>query len=232
MTRARRSNRFLGLVMLAMLYAGLGNAQVFGIQDYNVTTIPAVTFTGASFHISGSVGRYGDVNVDQHFYAPLQVPTGAIIDYIGLNNLNDGTPSAITVTLLDRDANGSVFTEQTVPSQPHADWETDKNPTPFGMEYILGHGFAKILDVEIASSPNLQFFGWVEVWWKRSVNNPGTVSFNDVPPTDPAYTFIGALGDSGITSGCGGGNYCPDATLTRRQMAVFLAKALGLYLPD
>src|SRR5450432_2056811 len=107
MTRARRSNRFLGLVMLAMLYAGLGNAQVFGPQDYNVITIPAVTFAGGTFHISGSVGRYGDTNADQHFYAPLEVPTGAIIDYIGLNNLNDGTPSAITVTILDRYADGS-----------------------------------------------------------------------------------------------------------------------------
>jgi hypothetical protein len=36
---------------------------------------------------------------------------------------------------------------------------------------------------------------------------------------------------SGITAGCGGGNYCPDAP-TRRQMAIFLAKALGLHWGD
>jgi hypothetical protein len=34
---------------------------------------------------------------------------------------------------------------------------------------------------------------------------------------------------SGITAGCGGGNYCLDAALTRGQMAVFLSKALGLH---
>jgi hypothetical protein len=34
---------------------------------------------------------------------------------------------------------------------------------------------------------------------------------------------------SGITAGCGGGNYCPDAPLTRGQMAVFLSKGLGLH---
>jgi hypothetical protein len=39
-------------------------------------------------------------------------------------------------------------------------------------------------------------------------------------------------GASGITAGCGGGNFCPDNPLTRRQMAVFLAKALGLNWPD
>ncbi len=57
---------------------------------------------------------------------------------------------------------------------------------------------------------------------------PATPSFGDVPVTDPAFQFIEALAASGITVGCGGGNYCPDAPLTRRQMAVYLAKALGL----
>jgi hypothetical protein len=58
---------------------------------------------------------------------------------------------------------------------------------------------------------------------------PGVASFNDVPTSDPAFQYIEALYASGITAGCAGGNYCPDAPLTRRQMAVFLSKALGLY---
>jgi hypothetical protein len=33
----------------------------------------------------------------------------------------------------------------------------------------------------------------------------------------------------GITTGCGGGKYCPSQTVTRDQMAVFLARAfLGM----
>ena len=40
-----------------------------------------------------------------------------------------------------------------------------------------------------------------------------------------------ALVSSGVTGGCGAGNYCPDAPLTRGQMATFLAKALGLAWP-
>jgi len=60
---------------------------------------------------------------------------------------------------------------------------------------------------------------------------PGTPTFGDVPPSDPAFQFIEALVASGITAGCAGGNYCPDAPLTRGQMAVFLAKALGLQWP-
>ena len=58
---------------------------------------------------------------------------------------------------------------------------------------------------------------------------PGAATFNDVPTNHPFFQYIEALSASGITGGCGAGNYCPDAPLTRGQMAVFLAKALGLY---
>ena len=55
-------------------------------------------------------------------------------------------------------------------------------------------------------------------------------TFGDVPETHPFSRFIEALAASGITGGCGdGSNYCPNAPLTRGQMAVFLAKALGLH---
>jgi hypothetical protein len=58
---------------------------------------------------------------------------------------------------------------------------------------------------------------------------PLTASFTDVPPSHPYFQFIEALAASGITTGCGDGtNYCPTAPLTRGQMAVFLARALGL----
>jgi len=49
-----------------------------------------------------------------------------------------------------------------------------------------------------------------------------------VPTSDPAFAFVEALAASGITGGCGGGNFCPTNPVTRRQMAIFLAKALGL----
>ena len=69
------------------------------------------------------------------------------------------------------------------------------------------------------------------IGYRLQVSAPGTGAphFNDVPVDDPGYQFIEALQSSGISVGCGGGNFCPDAALTRGQMAVFLAKALGLY---
>ena len=87
--------------------------------------------------------------------------------------------------------------------------------------------------VKMPADQNVAFKG-VRVFWHRQVSPaPATATFNDVPTSDPAFQYIEALAASGITSGCNTSPpmYCPDATLTRRQMAVFLSKALGLHWP-
>ena len=70
--------------------------------------------------------------------------------------------------------------------------------------------------------------------WNRQVSPaPSTATFNDVPTSHPFFQFVEALSKSEITGGCSASPplYCPDAPLTRGQMAVFLAKALGLQWP-
>jgi hypothetical protein len=54
--------------------------------------------------------------------------------------------------------------------------------------------------------------------------------FADVPDSNIFHADISALVDSGVTSGCGGGNYCPSANVTREQMAAFLNR-LGALAP-
>jgi len=53
--------------------------------------------------------------------------------------------------------------------------------------------------------------------------------FADVPDSNPFHFDISALAASGVTTGCGGGNYCPSAFVTREQMAAFMNRlgALG-----
>ena len=72
----------------------------------------------------------------------------------------------------------------------------------------------------------------LQVSWARQVSAaPAVPTFVDVPASHPFFQFVEALVKSGVTGGCGSGNYCPDAPLTRGQMAVFLSKALGLQWP-
>jgi hypothetical protein len=69
--------------------------------------------------------------------------------------------------------------------------------------------------------------------WNRQVSPaPTTATFADVPVGHPQRTFVEALAAAGITGGCGAGIYCPDTPVTRGQMAVFLAAALGLHFPN
>lgn len=73
-------------------------------------------------------------------------------------------------------------------------------------------------------------FGGVRMTWRRQVAPaPSTATFADVPVTDLYHPFVEAIAAAGITSGCGSGNFCPDAPVLRRQMAVFIARALGLH---
>ncbi len=49
--------------------------------------------------------------------------------------------------------------------------------------------------------------------------------FGDVACPSPFADWIEALAAEGVTAGCGLGNYCPNAPVTRAQMSVFLLKA-------
>jgi hypothetical protein len=51
--------------------------------------------------------------------------------------------------------------------------------------------------------------------------------FSDVATTHTFHTNISNLAGAGVTAGCGGGKYCPEANVTRGQMAAFLNRGLG-----
>lgn len=56
----------------------------------------------------------------------------------------------------------------------------------------------------------------------------GTTLFpNDVPATDGACRHIHYIYAEGLTAGCSPGSFCPSQTLSRAQMAVFLAKGFN-----
>ena len=54
------------------------------------------------------------------------------------------------------------------------------------------------------------------------------LTFSDVPTSNFAVLFIERLFDAGITGGCATNplSYCPDSTVTRAQMAIFLEKGI------
>lgn len=51
-----------------------------------------------------------------------------------------------------------------------------------------------------------------------------STGFADVPTTHWAAAWIKQFAAEGFTSGCGGGNYCPETATTREQFALFLLR--------
>jgi len=52
--------------------------------------------------------------------------------------------------------------------------------------------------------------------------------FGDVPANAFAAAWIEQLARESITLGCGDGNYCPDQSVPRSQMALFLVRTFHL----
>jgi hypothetical protein len=184
----------------------------------------------------------------QRFAAPLDLPAGAIIEEILL--LVDDADAALDIT------GQFVFSAHAASGVGACDsgWiEADWTSTSAGID---GRGIVVLQDDEpyvvrsrAAYPPgcpeNHLLYGLAVslqsmshslagavVRWHRSVSPaPAAATFGDVPTDHPLFQFVEALAASGITAGCGGGNYCPGNPLTRGQMAVFLSIALGLHWP-
>jgi hypothetical protein len=71
-------------------------------------------------------------------------------------------------------------------------------------------------------------------WARVQSPAPGTASFDDVGTGAWYFQGVEALAAAGITKGCNpptNNLFCPNSAVTRAQMAVFLARALGLHWP-
>ena len=163
------------------------------------------------------------------FVANVQLPEGAVIDYVKLDTCNNNeTPAPLVFGL----THGGDIVDVTT-SIVNGCGETSSALMGYQNESNAGRDFSFFITWMDGPVDGSVRFSRGEIWWHRSVSpSPLTPTFLDVPASDPGFQFIEALSASGVTAGCGGGNFCPDSTLTRRQIAIFLAKSLGLYWPN
>ena len=69
----------------------------------------------------------------------------------------------------------------------------------------------------VATNPDDGAFGVLSRGWMAD--------FLDVPQAHVFHAYVEKLFRNGITAGCGPGEFCPDGSVSRAQMAVFLLKA-------
>ncbi len=167
------------------------------------------------------------------FGQTLDLPGGAAVEEITLFFVDNG-PETISFTFTSVPADGLAATLHGGGDTTGIETDGILSTTITGSPLTTIDNSQRLYRIEMdlpAAAPEYRLHA-LRVGYRLQVSAPpGTPTFNDVAVGDPAFQFIEALAASGITAGCGGGNFCPDATLTRRQMAVFLAKGLGLSFP-
>jgi hypothetical protein len=160
--------------------------------------------------------------------AGVHLPAGASITKIVVEACNSNATVTGSVQLYANLSSGISLTTATIAANSGCVLTTSTLGTPHTVDnvanaYFLGWSNGSAFDGSVLLRA-------VRVYYKLQISpDPATATFADVPVGHPFHRFVEALYASGITGGCGGGNYCPDAPVTRGQMAVFLAGALGLH---
>ena len=213
----------------------------FGTTEYSVTSVFSASF--ASFDSSQRIATnhdsyrfFSSASSTQYFMGSVNVPAGVVIDYLGINNCDPSAAGGTYVFQLMDSTSGINYTQIGEIQSLQNSCAVEYNASALNYQYPANAGHnLQIYVISAAGAPTDGSAGVqsVEVWWRRQVSPaPATADFNDVPTSHPFFQFIEALYQSGITAGCGAGNYCPDSAVTRGQMAAFLAKALGLNWPE
>jgi hypothetical protein len=163
------------------------------------------------------------------FRSGLSLPSGALIEYVEFAVCDpdaDGFGAAHLSAWEGLEADGPIIASITTQGDGGCSLWTS------GFVGVTVDNLTTTYAVTVQLSGEVTFRA-VRIFYSLQVSPaPGFASFNDVPTSHPLFQYIEALYASGITAGCGGGNFCPGAALTRGQMAVFLSRALGLYFPN
>jgi hypothetical protein len=237
----RKQRLFLSCLAL-IVTAAVARAQAYGpLQQIKV--LPAAAFRGRStsdgFTSNGAVLTPTADNFTR-FVAPVELPNGAVLEQAVIFVTSSDPFNAITASLMTYGFGTSTATA----CGPDTVW-SGSVPLLSGVSRLSLTGTAQTLlpksfcgqeesfaqyYLEVTLPTTFTSLAGAVLVWHRQVSQPPLLpTFNDVSEGDPFFRAIEALAASGITSGCGNNNFCPDDVVTRKQMAKFLANALGLH---
>jgi len=215
-------------------------ARTFGTSASTSHTVQAFLFNGLSatdtarFAANVSGSRYC-TQAPCSFETAVMLPAGALVTGIELEACDSDPTASVTATLFVSTplesgfvAIGATSTGPDVATpgckfflQPLAAPETIDN-------YNNTYQVEEVINGQTLASR----FQAVRLYYNLQVSPaPATASFEDVPVGHPFFAVIEALRAAGITAGCSTtpSLFCPDDPVTRKAMAAFIAKALGLH---
>jgi hypothetical protein len=217
----------------------------FGLQCCQITQIPSASFVSLSGGEGWLYTTQGYISAGANsaglLFAPVVLPTGVEVEYLDLYYYDGDAANDIKADLFAFSGGGPL---SGVPGNSLvATAQSSGNP---GYGYAASGLVAYAVNNNVGYDPNAAQlmvrlepdlahdialgFKAVDLWWMRLISPPpATATFSDVPTGHPFFQFVEALAAAGITVGYPDGRFGVDDPITRGQMAVFLAKALGLY---
>jgi hypothetical protein len=220
----------------------LAESPSFGVASTSVVSYAAHAFVPIDsvqehrYTVAGgnlALYHYGS---EGYYLAPVNLPTGSLIQSVEFRfcdtdpgsfesflNINDKTGGILQPALVvstDPEEPGCINRSFT----PDAPIQIDNDRNAYSLEVLLDP------DQFVNEILLLQ----ARIYYSLQVSPPPAVATfpNDVPPNHPFFQFVEALAAAGITVGIGPETYGVNNPVTRGQMAVFLAKALGLHFPN
>jgi hypothetical protein len=224
-----------------------GGTDAIWIQIPATAFLPSNSGTNYSTDSTGR-GRRWPTNLSGYFQAPIDVPQGAKITNLGVFYLDNSATFSLYGQLADCEYTGLPCVGYPDPGIGNPDCQLDgwvcsgdAQAAAFGTGIyanltasdIVANNYTRryFVNIYVPAFDGTLKIGGAIVGYKLQVSPaPLTATFpNDVPTSHPYFRFIEALAAAGITGGCGPGSYCPNTPITRGEMAVFLAVALGLH---
>jgi hypothetical protein len=225
--------------------------RTYGDQDLTLVRIGAAEFTllDSKFQSYQDTSNFGEgpfrryaADTTAEFLAIGHVPSGALLDYFELDacDTNDGEftptdPIDVFARFYDCDFTGDDC--HLLASVKSSDGSGGNTGCGYTIQNGIGHTVNNdrelVVYVRDTFPDTTNSFSGIYLGYRLQMSSaPGTATFADVPKSYLYFRAIEALAAAGITSGCGGGNFCPNQAVTRGEMARFLAVALGLHWRD
>jgi S-layer homology domain len=208
----------------------------WGIQDYVTYTVGVADYVrrwGCSSNGTPSISNLdilrpsSDTGLCVGY--PVHLPTGAHLEYVRVMMYDDTTSTTPSMGMFENYMYGPRTT--IVALTPSAS-SAGNRYVDFAVDYTVPNKNTSLLVLAILNQSGALYEGLygLTFWMHLQISPaPATATFVDVPVGSFGFRQIEALASSGITAGCDATHFCPNSPISRAQMAVFLAKALGLH---
>lgn len=248
----KRASFIVSVLALCGTVAGAAQSAFVGVAPQTVVTVgdPQDTYgTGSqtsylmgshsfdnrssttTYDTTGGVDRF--LTSGGFFTTEPMLPNGAQIERIELRACDNDAVAQVTLNMGPCPTGGSGCNLAGTVSTGATPGCNDFSTTLATPLIVNNQTTPIIVQVTMGTTPSTSFTA-VKLYYRLRISpSPATATFpNDVPTSHPFFRFIEALAAAGVTGGCSAGSYCPDTAVTRGQMAVFLATALGLHFPN